>query len=190
VAVRIRLKKFGRKARPFFRVCVMDQRSPRDGRAIEELGTYDPMVPETDARAILNGPRINYWLGVGAQPSPKVATLIKKYGEQGTHVEAQKEALDRLSARRNRAISRALEAIKEAPRGKSPAELAEEAAKAAEAAAAAEAAEAAAAEAAAAETAATEAAGDGEAAAAADAEAAPADAAPADATPEGEAKPE
>lgn len=159
MAVRIRLKKFGRKGRPFFRVCAMDQRSPRDGRAIEELGIYDPMVPETDARAILKGERIGYWLGVGAQPSPKVATLIKKYGTGGSHLEAQKEALARLDSRRSRAIERAQEAAQVAPRGKSPAELAEEAAKAAKAAAEAEAAaaEAAAAEAAAAESAAAEA---------------------------------
>ena len=78
MAVKIRLKKMGRTHRPFFRVCAMDQRSPRDGRVIEELGTYDPMVPETDARAILKGERIKYWLSVGAQPTPKVGTLIKK----------------------------------------------------------------------------------------------------------------
>ena len=61
---------------------------PRDGRVLEELGTYDPMVPETDARAMLNGERINYWLSVGAQPSDKVRVLIKKYGSAGTHLEA------------------------------------------------------------------------------------------------------
>ena len=58
----------------------MDARAPRDGRVIEQLGTYDTSVPETDARAILKGERIAYWLGVGAQATPKVATLIKKYG--------------------------------------------------------------------------------------------------------------
>ena len=51
---------------------------------IEELGIYDPMVRETDARAILNGERIAYWIGVGAQPSDKVKVLIKKYGKDGT----------------------------------------------------------------------------------------------------------
>ena len=85
----------------------MDQRSPRDGRVIEELGTYDPMVPETDARAILNGERINYWLSVGAQPSPKVGTLIKKYGATGSHLEAQAKAISRLSVRRAASIEKA-----------------------------------------------------------------------------------
>lgn len=134
MAVRIRLKKMGRKARPFFRVCAMTQQSPRDGRAIEELGTYDPMVPETDARAILNGERIAYWIGVGAQPSPKVSTLIKKYGKDGSHLEAQKEAIERLGSRRSRAIARALESAQSAPKGKSPEEIAAEAKAAAEAA--------------------------------------------------------
>ena len=101
MAVRIRMKKMGRTHRPFFRVCAMDQRSPRDGRVIEELGTYDPMCPETDARVTLKGERIDYWLSVGAQPSSKVATLIKKYGTNGSHLEVQKAAMDRLSKRKN-----------------------------------------------------------------------------------------
>ena len=101
MAVRIRMKKMGRTHRPFFRVCAMDKRSPRDGRVIEELGTYDPMCPETDARVTLKAERIDYWLSVGAQPSDKVATLIKKYGTNGSHLEAQQEAIDRLSKRKD-----------------------------------------------------------------------------------------
>ena len=61
MAVRIRLKKLGRKHRPFYRICAMDVRVPRDGRALEELGTYDPTVPYTDARAVLNVERVQYW---------------------------------------------------------------------------------------------------------------------------------
>lgn len=102
MAVRIRLKKLGRKHRPFFRVVAVDVRRPRDGRVLEELGTYDPLVPEVDARAVLKGERIDYWLGVGAQPSDKVAVLIKKYGSKGVCLEAQKSALERLSAGRAR----------------------------------------------------------------------------------------
>jgi len=96
VAVRIRLKKLGRRHRSFFRLCAIDGRAPRDGRVLEELGTYDPMIRETDARAVLNGPRIDYWLGVGAQPSDKVKVLIKKYGTNGTHLDQQKVALERI----------------------------------------------------------------------------------------------
>ena len=88
----------GRRHRPFFRVCAVDRRGSRDGKVIEYLGHYDPMVGETDARASLKNERIDYWLGVGAQPSDKVAVLIKKYGTNGTHLGVQQEALERLQA--------------------------------------------------------------------------------------------
>ena len=97
VAVRIRMKKLGRKHRPFFRICAVDSRAPRDGRVLEELGTYDPMIPETDARAALNNERFAYWLGVGAQMSDRVKVLFKKYGPEGTHVEAREAALAKRS---------------------------------------------------------------------------------------------
>jgi small subunit ribosomal protein S16 len=97
VAVRIRMKMMGRKHRPFFRICAVDSRNPRDGRVLEELGTYDPMVNDTDARALLKAERIDYWLGVGALPSLRVKTLIKKYGAGGTHLEAQRAARERLA---------------------------------------------------------------------------------------------
>jgi small subunit ribosomal protein S16 len=86
----------GRRHRPFYRICAMDARTPRDGKAIEELGYYDPMIKETDARAMLKGDRIDYWLGVGAQPSEKVKVLIQKYGSSGTHLQQQRVALERL----------------------------------------------------------------------------------------------
>lgn len=98
MSVRIRMKKMGRSHQPFFRICAVDKRAPRDGRVLEELGTYDPRVPETDARAIFDAERVAYWIGVGAQPSEKVAVLIKKYGKDGTHVDAQKKALEKLGA--------------------------------------------------------------------------------------------
>jgi ribosomal protein S16 len=77
VAVVIRMKKMGRAHRAFFRICATDKRAPRDGRVLEELGTYDPSVPETDARAVFNQERVAHWLSVGALPSEKVAVLIK-----------------------------------------------------------------------------------------------------------------
>ena len=98
MAVRIRLKKMGRAHRPFYRVCAFDHHTPRDGRALEELGTYDTSIHNTDARAILNAERIDYWLSVGAQPTEKVAVLIKKYGTGGTHLDQQKVALEELAA--------------------------------------------------------------------------------------------
>ena len=102
MAVRIRMKKMGRKHRPYYRICAMDIRAPRDGRVLEQLGTYDPLIPETDARAILNNERVKYWLSVGATPSDKVSVLIKKYGESGTHLAAQQAALERLAQSRRR----------------------------------------------------------------------------------------
>jgi small subunit ribosomal protein S16 len=90
------MKRMGRRHRPFYRICAVDGRSARDGRVIEYLGHYDPMVSETDARASLNGERIDYWISVGAQPSDKMSVLIKKYGSNGTHNEQRLQALERL----------------------------------------------------------------------------------------------
>lgn len=78
MAVRIRMKRLGRRHRPFYRICVMESRNARDGKAIEEVGHYDPMVRDKSKRVTMNMDRIDYWISVGAQPSDKVATLIKK----------------------------------------------------------------------------------------------------------------
>lgn len=103
MAVRIRLKKMGRKHRPFYRLCAMDARAPRDGKVIEELGYYDPLVKDVDARARLKGERIQYWLSVGAMPSEKAHVLIKKYGAGGSHVSQQQAALERVKTARPQA---------------------------------------------------------------------------------------
>jgi small subunit ribosomal protein S16 len=79
VAVRLRMKKLGRKHRSYFRIVAIDSRQPRDGRIIEELGSYDPTVANTDERVKLKPDRIKYWMGVGAKPSEKLAVLINKY---------------------------------------------------------------------------------------------------------------
>ncbi|GAB5403607.1 MAG: hypothetical protein Aurels2KO_18380 [Aureliella sp.] len=136
MAVRIRLKKMGRKARPFFRLCAVDSRAPRDGKVIEELGTYDPMVRDTDARVTLKRERIDYWMSVGAQPSEKAGVLIKKYGTDGTHLEQHESALERLKAsrRRNKPVAVAATAAPaEAPAAETPAAPAAESAPAEEA---------------------------------------------------------
>ena len=98
MTVRLRMKKMGRRHRPFFRVVAVDKRAARDGKVIEYLGHYDPMIKETDARASLNAERIDYWLSVGAQPSEKVGVLIKKYGTNGTHLDQQSAAVERTQA--------------------------------------------------------------------------------------------
>ena len=120
MSVRIRMKQHGRRHRRFYRICATDIRTPRDGRVLEELGTYDPTVGDVDARAVLNGQRIDYWLSVGAQPSEKVKTLIKKYGSQGTHLLQQKAALDQLAESRRRPELHAAVPMAEEPEAKEP----------------------------------------------------------------------
>ena len=78
MAVRIRLKRMGRRNRAFFRICAFDAREERDGRSIEQLGTYDPMEKEESKKVVLKRDRIEYWLSVGAQPSETVASILKK----------------------------------------------------------------------------------------------------------------
>lgn len=97
MAVKIRMKKMGRKHRPFFRICATDSRSPRDGKVLEEIGTYDPMIADTDARVTLDHERLKYWLSVGAQPSDNVKVFIKKYGPEGIKLAAQQAARERLA---------------------------------------------------------------------------------------------
>jgi small subunit ribosomal protein S16 len=130
VAVRIRLKKLGRKHRPFFRICAMDVKAPRDGRVIEELGHYDPMVPDADARVVLERERVDYWIGVGALPTRKVAVLLRKYGTSGSHLAQNAEALKKLKSDRQRrgppegfkpAVIKAKPKPEAAPEGEAPA---------------------------------------------------------------------
>lgn len=97
MSVKIRMKRMGRKHRSFFRICATDSRSPRDGKVLEELGTYDPLIPDTDARVTIDGERVAYWLSVGAQPSEKVKVFIKKYGKNGTRVAEAQTAREKLS---------------------------------------------------------------------------------------------
>ncbi len=110
MAVRIRMKKMGKKARPFYRIVVVDSRRPRDGKVIEEVGQYDPMIAETDARVILKNERVDYWIGIGAQPSEKTAVLIKKYGTNGSHLAQREAAVARLQAARSRRSPKAVAA--------------------------------------------------------------------------------
>jgi len=73
------MKRLGRKHRNYYRIVAIDSRQPRDGRIIEELGAYDPMVKNTDERVKLRPERIKYWLSVGAKPSERCTVLFKKY---------------------------------------------------------------------------------------------------------------
>ena len=76
MAVRIRLARHGRKKAPFYRIVAADGRMPRDGRYIERLGHFDPMVEPDEL--VLDLERVDYWIGVGASPSDRAASLIEK----------------------------------------------------------------------------------------------------------------
>ena len=81
MAVKIRLKRLGKIREPHYRIVVMDARAKRDGRAIEEIGTYKP---KSDPSVItVNSERALYWLGVGAQPTEQVAAILKLTGDWG-----------------------------------------------------------------------------------------------------------
>lgn len=79
MAVRIRMKRMGRKNRSYFRIVAIDSRQPRDGRVLEELGTYDPQVRDTDSRVTLKPARVKHWISKGALPSERVQVLFTKY---------------------------------------------------------------------------------------------------------------
>lgn len=77
MATKIRMSRAGAKNRPFFRIVVADSRSPRDGRFLEKLGTYNPLLEKSDPqRVVLNVERIKHWLSVGAKPSDRVARFL------------------------------------------------------------------------------------------------------------------
>ncbi|MEC7942433.1 MAG: 30S ribosomal protein S16 [Pseudomonadota bacterium] len=77
MSLKLRLSRGGAKKRPYYRIVVADSRMPRDGRFIERVGTYNPMLPqEHPERVKLNDERIKHWLGVGAKPSDRVARFL------------------------------------------------------------------------------------------------------------------
>lgn len=78
--VKLRLKRFGRRHRTFYRVAAMDTRKARDSDVIEELGWYDPAARDPEQRLSLNRERIEHWLSVGAQPSETVRDLLRAQG--------------------------------------------------------------------------------------------------------------
>ena len=82
MSLKIRLARGGAKKRPFYAIVVADARSPRDGRFIERLGTYNPMLERGAAdRVTLKEERVRHWLGVGAQPTDQVLALLKVTGD-------------------------------------------------------------------------------------------------------------
>jgi len=107
MSLTIRMSRGGAKKRPYYRIVVADSRSPRDGRFIERLGTYNPMVAKDHPdRITLNAERLKHWIGVGAQPSDRVARFLaaKDLGpmpaipEQTRKNQPRKKAQERMKA--------------------------------------------------------------------------------------------
>jgi len=81
MTVKLRLARGGTKKRPFYRVVAADERAPRDGRYIERLGVYNPLLPKDHAeRVVLNTERVEYWLSQGAQPTDRVLRFLDAAG--------------------------------------------------------------------------------------------------------------
>ena len=83
MAVKLRLKRMGAKQKPFYRIIVADSRSPRDGRFIETVGTYDPI--KADNNITVKEDRVAYWLDNGAQPTDTVKSILSKSGIWATY---------------------------------------------------------------------------------------------------------
>ena len=170
MSLKIRLSRAGAKKRPFYRVVVADTRKPRDGRFLERLGTYDPMLPKDHPERVrLNEERIRHWLGVGALPSERVARflgaaeIIPMPAQRNNPQKAKPKAkaVERAAARAEKAAA-AAEAEVSAPAEAAPEETAPEEAASEDAAPEESAPEEAAAEEAAPEEATADEAGDGE----------------------------
>jgi small subunit ribosomal protein S16 len=81
MAMKIRLARGGSKKRPFYRIVAADSRMPRDGRFIEKLGTYNPLLPkDSEERVKMNMERVQYWLDQGAQPTDRIARFLEAAG--------------------------------------------------------------------------------------------------------------
>lgn len=84
MATKIRLARVGRRNLPFYHVVIADSRSPRDGKFIEKVGCYDPVLNDDAKNRInLKLDRIEYWLSVGAEPTERVAIILNKFGVKG-----------------------------------------------------------------------------------------------------------
>ncbi len=128
MAMKIRLARGGSKKRPFYRIVASDSRMPRDGRYIEKLGTYNPLLPkDSEERVKMNMERVQYWLGEGAQPTDRVSRFLEAAGvlEKKERANLQKgepgqKAKDRAEEKAEKA--KAAEEAANAPVEEAPAE--------------------------------------------------------------------
>ncbi len=91
MAVKIRMSRIGRRHRPFFRINAIDSRAPRDGRILEKLGHYDPILKDVDKQVVIDLERVKFWLDKGAVPSDSVSEILLKYGITTKHYIEKKE---------------------------------------------------------------------------------------------------
>ena len=133
MALAIRMTRGGRKNRPYYRIVVADKRAPRDGRFIEKVGSYDPLLKsDRPDRVVLNAERIAYWIGQGAQPSDRVARFMgqagigdmPKYNETPKKSAPKAKAVERVKEKEEKAkaAAEAAEAAKNAPAEEAAAE--------------------------------------------------------------------
>jgi small subunit ribosomal protein S16 len=116
MALKIRLSRGGAKKRPYYRIVIADANSPRDGRFIERVGSYNPMLPQDHAeRLLLKTDRIQHWLSVGAQPTDRVARFLANAGlreapkrhDQTKKPQPKEKAQERIRAREEAAAKAA-----------------------------------------------------------------------------------
>ena len=138
MAMKIRLARGGSKKRPHYAIVAADSRMPRDGRFIEKLGTYNPLLPkDSEERVKMNMERVKYWLGEGAQPTDRVSRMLEAAGElpkkdrsnpkKGTPGKAAQERAEEKAAKAAAAAEAAAApaeepAVEEAPAEEAPAE--------------------------------------------------------------------
>ncbi|MBC7145591.1 MAG: 30S ribosomal protein S16 [Thioclava marina] len=127
MAMKIRLARGGSKKRPFYSIVASDSRMPRDGRFIEKLGTYNPLLPkDSEERVKMNMERVKYWLSQGAQPTDRIARFLEAAGEMDKQERANmKKAVPGKKAQ-ERAEEKAAKAAEAAEAAAAPAEAAAE----------------------------------------------------------------
>lgn len=123
MAMKIRLARGGSKKRPFYSIVASDSRMPRDGRFIEKLGTYNPLLPkDSEERVKMNMERVKYWLEKGAQPTDRIARFLEAAGERDKATRANmKKAVPGKKAQ-ERAEEKAAKAAEAAEAAAAPAE--------------------------------------------------------------------
>ena len=136
MSMKIRLARGGSKKRPFYRIVAADSRMPRDGRFIEKLGTYNPLLAkDSEERVKMNMERVQYWLGQGAQPTDRIARMLEAAGvvpkterNNPKNGAPHKKAVERAEekAAKAEAAAEAAAAPVEAPAEEAPAEEAAE----------------------------------------------------------------